>query len=84
MALHSTSTSRASAVRRRIVDITLEPVLVDTNAACELLGGISKSTLDTLIIDGRITPKRIGTRVLITPEELRRFAATCPDWEPKT
>jgi hypothetical protein len=78
------STTGTSTDGRRNIDIiTIEPVLVDVTTACKLLGGISPRKLDDLVLDGHITPKRIGSRVLFTPEELRRFATACPDWQPK-
>lgn len=79
-----TATTGPSAIRRQPIEITIEPVLVDVTTACELLGGISRRTLDALVRDGHLTPKTVGTRVLFLPDELRRFAATCPDWEPRT
>lgn len=77
------ATTGQSDTQHRDIDLAIEPVLIDVPTACRLLGGISRHKLDQLILDGHITPKSIGTRVVFTPAELRRFADACPDWAPR-
>lgn len=64
------------------ITVNVEPALVDITTACAMLGGISRRALDGFVTRGAITPKRVGSRVLFQPDEIRRFAASCPDWEP--
>jgi excisionase family DNA binding protein len=54
--------------------ITNERLLLDRKTAAEMLG-ISSVTLDRLLRAGKgPQPKRIGSRVLFSREELQRFA----------
>jgi hypothetical protein len=46
-----------------------------------MLGTISVDKLDQLTRSGKIIAQKVGTRVVIAPEEVRRFAAACPSWE---
>jgi excisionase family DNA binding protein len=50
-----------------------EPFLVDKPTGAGLLS-VSVRTLDYLIKDGQLKVRRIGKRVLLDREELRRFA----------
>lgn len=69
-------------VNKQVV-ISIEPVLIDRPTARQLLANISDRKLDELIRAGRITPRKIDGRVVFTIEEIRRFAAETPSWEPK-
>lgn len=51
-----------------------EKVLYSRAEACELLS-ISAGTLDRLVRDEKIHPRRVGDRPLFTRKELERFAA---------
>ncbi|WP_396929197.1 hypothetical protein [Mycolicibacterium sp.] len=62
--------------------VTIEPAFVDKPTACQMLGNISIDKLDQLIRCGEIIAQRLGKRVVITPAEVRWFAAACPSWEP--
>lgn len=64
------------------VAVTVEPAFVDKAGAAQMLGNISERKLNELIADGRINPQTIDARVVFTPDEVRRFAAACPAWEP--
>ena len=46
--------------------------------ASSRLGGVHESTLRRWIADGRIEALKLGRRVVITDEELRRFVAGAP------
>jgi hypothetical protein len=65
------------------VDVAVEPVFIDVKTTQRLLGNISRAKLNELVRAGRINPHMIDGRVVFTPAEVRRFAATCPAWEPK-
>lgn len=65
-----------------LVAVALEPVFVDKSTAAQALGNISMRKLEELIRAGRINPQVIDGRTVVTPDELRRFAAACPSWEP--
>ena len=67
-----------------VVTVALEPVLVDKETAAQALGNISIVKLEELMRAGRINPQIIDRRVVFTPDELRRFAAECPAWEPRS
>lgn len=66
----------------RDTQITMEPLLLSRDEAAAALGGISTSKLDELYKAGRINPRVLDGRVMFAPDELRRFAAECPAWEP--
>jgi len=53
--------------------IALEPILFSRKEAASLLA-ISLRGLDYLISQGRIRTRRIGKRVLISRQEIERFA----------
>ncbi|WP_301119903.1 hypothetical protein [Mycolicibacterium fortuitum] len=63
--------------------VAVEPVLVGKPVAAAMLGGISEFKLDELVRAGLIKAQRIDRRVVFSPDELRRYAAACPEWEPK-
>lgn len=63
--------------------ICMEPALLNSKDAAAALGGISVRTLDELRKRGRINAKMNGRMAMYTPEELRRYAEDCPDWEPQ-
>jgi hypothetical protein len=54
--------------------LALEPFLLSRKAAALSLS-ISTRSLDHLIANGRLSTRKIGGRVLILVEELRRFVA---------
>jgi len=54
-----------------------ERVLLSKTESAEALG-ISGRTLTELIRGREVNPRRVGRRVLITPDELRRFASGTP------
>jgi hypothetical protein len=62
----------------------LEPLFVDKKTAAQLLGNISLRKLNELMYAGRINPQMIDGRTVFAPAELRRFAAECPSWEPRS
>lgn len=64
------------------VVVAVEPAFLDKTAVCVMLGNISIDKLDQLIRSGDIIAQKVGKRVVITPDEVRRFAAECPSWEP--
>jgi hypothetical protein len=66
-----------------IVNVDTEPVLVDKRTACRLLGNIAERTLRQLVHDGELNARKLGTRTVFEPDELRRFAAALPSWEPE-
>lgn len=45
-------------------------LLVDRQAAAQILGGVSMSTLERLIRAGDLTPIRLGRRVMLRRSEL--------------
>jgi hypothetical protein len=51
-----------------------EPLLVGRKQAAQMLG-ISVRALDYLIAGRKLTTRRIGSRVLLSVSELRRFAS---------
>jgi hypothetical protein len=51
-----------------------EPLLVGRKQAAHMLG-ISVRALDYLIAGRKLTTRRIGSRVLLSVSELRRFAS---------
>lgn len=59
-----------------------EPFLYDFATACEMLG-ISGVTLREKMHAGLIAAQRDGKKILFQPDELRRYAADLPSWEPK-
>lgn len=65
------------------VAVTVEPEFLDKAATCAMLGGISPKKLESLMLAGEIVPRLIGSRVVFTVSEIRRFAAECPSWEPR-
>lgn len=71
-----------STPKKTPVNVAVEPVFVNKTVAASLLG-IGATKLDQLIRDGRLAAHKIDGSTVISPEELRRFAATCPAWEPK-
>lgn len=64
------------------VVVAVEPAFLDKTTVCSMLGNISIDKLDQLIRSGEIVAQKVGKRVVITPDEVRRFAAECPSWEP--
>jgi excisionase family DNA binding protein len=52
---------------------TVEPLLVKRSTAASMLG-ISVRSVGYLLAAGRLRSRKIGGRVLIPTEELRRFA----------
>lgn len=65
-----------------VTQIIMEPVFVNKEDTLAALGGISLRKLNELMKAGRIVPRVLDGRVMFTPEEIRRFAAECPEWEP--
>jgi excisionase family DNA binding protein len=60
---------------------TADAVLVDMKTACRLLS-ISEVKLREEMHAGRINAQRIGRSIVFRPEELKRYAADLPAWEP--
>jgi excisionase family DNA binding protein len=52
----------------------IAPLLIQRKQAAAMLG-ITLRSVDYLLADGRLRSRRIGGRVLIPMEELKRFAA---------
>lgn len=52
-------------------------VTLTINEASSALG-IGRSKLYELIADGKLTPRKLGRRTLISLEELQAFAASLP------
>lgn len=50
----------------------MDPILIGRKKAAELLGVCTRS-LDNMVKNGLISPRRLGRRVLFRPEELKRF-----------
>lgn len=65
------------------VAVAVEPSFVDKDTAAKMLGGISVDKLEELMRSGEITAKTVGKRVVLEPDEIRRFARECPSWEPR-
>jgi excisionase family DNA binding protein len=63
------------------IPVTVRPVLVDKKTAAQMLG-ISLSTVNRMIDNGEIGPVALRGRVLFRVDELERFAAELPSWEP--
>lgn len=51
-----------------------EPLLVVANTARAMLGGLSRTTLDKLVREGKIPTVRLAGRVLFPVEALRAIA----------
>ncbi len=51
-----------------------EPLLVGANPARAMLGGLSRTTLDKLVREGKIPTVRLAGRVLFPVEALRAIA----------
>ncbi len=64
----------------RAPDITTR-LLYGRREAAQLLS-ISVRSLDYMVADGRLRCRRIGGRVLLTPQELARFVDSLPVTEP--
>jgi excisionase family DNA binding protein len=58
------------------------PLVFDAEGAAYQLA-ISERQVWTLIAEGQLNALRLGRRVVITNEELTRFVATLPAWEPQ-
>lgn len=52
---------------------TLDPLLVDTSTACELLG-IKRTLLFQYLRDGVLVRRKIGRKTVIPMESIRAFA----------
>ena len=63
----------ADAPRTPSVPTPPEPLLVDAVTASRLLG-LSRTTLDKLVRDGRLARVKLGGRVLCSTELLRKIA----------
>lgn len=66
------------------IAVAMEPAFVDRTTARAMLGNLSNSKLDELVRAGRITPQMIDGKTVFAPSEIRRFATSCPSWEPRT
>jgi hypothetical protein len=66
-----------------VVNVTVEPALADKHTACRILAGISLRSLMQLVAEGRLNARKLGSRTVFEVDELRRFAASLPSWEPK-
>lgn len=65
------------------VQIAMEPAFLNKQDTCAALGRISIRKLEEEMRLGRINPQVFAGRVVFTPAEIRRYAATQPAWEPK-
>lgn len=65
------------------VQIGMEPAFLSKKDTCAALGGVSIRYLEEEMRKGRINPQVFAGRVVFTPEEIRRYAAEQPAWEPK-
>jgi len=63
----------AQAPRTPSVPTPLDPLLVDAVTAAKLLG-LSRTTLDKLVRDGRLARVKLAGRVLFSTELLRKIA----------
>jgi hypothetical protein len=72
-----------TAATKTVAYVVAKPVLVDKDTACRLLGGIAERKLMQLVQDGELNAKKLGTRTVFELDELQRFGAELPDWEPK-
>lgn len=66
-----------------VVNVTVEPALADKETACLILAGIAQRTLMQLVEQGQLNARKLGSRTVFEVDELRRFAASLPSWEPK-
>jgi hypothetical protein len=60
----------------------IEPALVAFAKACQLLS-MGKDTLRAEMVAGRINAQLVGKKIVFRPDELRRYAAELPSWEPR-
>jgi hypothetical protein len=65
------------------VNVTVEPALTDKETACLILAGIHPRKLMQLVEQGQLNARKLGSRTVFDVDELRRFAKSLPDWEPK-
>lgn len=65
-----------------VTHLIMEPVFLNKEETTAALGGISLRKLNELMKAGRIIPRVLDGRIMFTPDEVRRFAAECPSWEP--
>lgn len=65
------------------IAVTVEPALADKQTACTILGGIAARTLMSLVAEGEINARKLGSRTVFEIDELRRYAAQLPSWEPR-
>ncbi len=65
-----------------VTHLIMEPVFLNKEDTLTALGGISLRKLNELMKAGRIIPRMLDGRIMFTPDEIRRFAAECPTWEP--
>jgi Helix-turn-helix domain len=49
------------------------PLITSINGACELLGGVSRTTLYGLVSSGQLVKVNIGARSFITVESVERY-----------
>jgi hypothetical protein len=61
-------------VKQKDAGNAMEAILIGRKDAARLLG-ISVRSLDHAVATGLLKPRRLGRRVMFSPEELRRFAA---------
>lgn len=62
--------------------VTVEPITVDKETACRMLG-IGETALMALVTDGELCARKLGRRTVFAVEDLKRFAAKLPSWEPR-
>ena len=72
-----------SMTEQSIVTVTIEPALTDKETACAMLAGIAERKLMQLVAEGQLNARKLGSRTVFEVDELRRFAASLPSWEPK-
>lgn len=65
------------------ITVSVEPVTVDKETACAMLG-IGERMLMDLCTSGELNARKLRSRTVFAVEDLKRFAATLPSWEPKS
>ena len=65
------------------VVVAIEPVTVDKETACRMLG-IGHTQLMGFVVDGDLAAVKLGRRTVFRVDDLKRFAAQLPSWEPQT
>jgi hypothetical protein len=70
------------AIDTTTIMVTTEPISVDLRTACRMVS-LSMPVLRAEMAKGRLNAKTYGTKPLFEVEELKRYVASLPSWEPK-